>query len=215
MTTITKAALIACLCLLPTFAFAADKPAGEAVTVPQHSTVTATPPQPPAAATPTEAPLKPTILQTTRIGYVDIARIGTESERGKTLKGLLTTKKEQLQGKIESKKKQLEKLKTTIEAKIASMSPAQREAKSKEFQKKLEELQKLAQASEGEFIDLQDKETRSLYEAIEQAAVAYGKDNGFSLIVVKKELLYIANSVDAQNVTEALIKALNQNDQKK
>jgi len=58
-------------------------------------------------------------------------------------------------------------------------------------------------------------ETRALYEAIEQAAVEHGKANIFAAIVVKKELLYVGSSVDAQDVTDALIKTLNQAGQKK
>jgi outer membrane protein len=95
------------------------------------------------------------------------------------------------------------------------MTPQQRDAKSKEFQKKLEEFQKLAQASEEELLALREKETRALYESIEQAAVEHGKANAFAAIVVKKELLYVGSSVDVQDVTDPLIKSLNLTGQKK
>ena len=101
------------------------------------------------------------------------------------------------------------------DAKFAKMTPQQREAKSKEFQKKVEEFQKFARTSEEELLVLQDKETRMLYEAIEQSAVAHGKANGFDAIVVKKEMLYVGSLVNAQDVTDDLIKALNQTAQKK
>ena len=205
MPTCTKRFLIACLLSLPSLVFADEKPAAVTSTAPPQTIVSA----------PAEKPAPAVAVQSARIGYVDIARFGSESERGKALKSLLTAKKDKLQGKIDGKKKQLEKLKASIEAKLATMTPPQREAKSKEFQKKLEEFQKFAQASEEEFIALQDKETRALYEAIEQSAVAHGKANGFTAIVVKKELLYIGTSVDAQDVTDALIKAMNPADQKK
>ena len=198
--------LIACLIALPSLAFAADN-AAEIKPPAQPQT---------AVSTPAETTAKPVAaFQSTRIGYVDIARIGTESERGKALRTLLTTKKDSLQGKIEGKKKSLDKLKTSIEAKIATITPKQREAKSKEFQKKVEEFQKFAQASEEEFLALQEKETGALYRAIEQSAVEHGKVNGYAAIVVKKELLYTGSSVDAQDVTDALIKALDQTAQKK
>jgi outer membrane protein len=207
MTTLCKKIVIACIFALPTLAFAADAP-------PPAPTTAAAPPKS-AEPAPVEAAAKPAAAATARIGYVDVARIGTESERGKTLKTLLTTKKEKLQGKIDSKKKQVDKLKASIEAKIASMTPQQREAKSKEFQKKVEEFQKFAQASEEELFTLQDKESKALYEAVEKAAVDHGTANGFAAIVIKKELLYVGSSVEAQDVTDALIKALNQEKQKK
>jgi outer membrane protein len=206
MPTIFKRVLIACLVAFPSFVFAADKPAEVKPATSLQTT----------APAPAEALLKPVAaVQAVRIGYVDIVRIGTESERGKALKTLLTTKKDKLQDKIGGKKKQLEKLQKSIEAKISSMTPKQREAKSKEFQKKVEEFQKFGRSSEEELFDLQDKETKALYEAIEQAAIVHGKANGFAAIVVKKELLYVGSSVDTQNVTDDLIKALNQADQKK
>lgn len=205
MPIVFKKVLIVCIIAFPSFAFAADNAAGvKPASLPQT------------AAAPAEAAPKPAeAVQNARIGSVDIARIGTESERGKALRALLTAKKDSLQGKIEGKKKALDKLKTAIEAKIATMTPKQREAKSKEFQKKLEELQRFAQASEEEFVALQEKETGALFRAIEQTAADHGKANGYAAIVVKKEMLYIGSSVDAQDVTDYLITALNQADQKK
>ncbi|MFZ2949477.1 MAG: OmpH family outer membrane protein [Desulfuromonadaceae bacterium] len=201
-----KRVLIACFFALPSLAFAADTAVEVKTPAPPQTAVSA----------PAEAALKTAAAtQAARIGYVDIARIGTESERGKAFRALLTSKKDSLQGKIEGKKKALDKLKASIEGKIATMTPKQREAKSKEFQKKLEDLQKLAQASEEEFLALQEKETGALYRAIEQTAVEHGKANGYAAIVVKKELLYTGSSVDAQDVTDALIKALDQTGQKK
>lgn len=206
MSTYCKSFLIACLIALPSFVFAADSAVEAKPAVPPPASVTV----------PVESPVTAVAAsQSARIGYVDIARIGSESERGTALKGLLTKKKDALQGKIDVKKKQLEKLKTSIEAKIATMTPAQRRAKSEEFQKKMEEFQKFARASEEELYLLQEKEMKTLYEAIEQAAVTHGKANAFAAIVVKKELLYIGNAVDAKDVTDDLIKVLSLSDQKK
>lgn len=201
-----KTTLIACLIALPSFVFAAENATEAKPAAPAQTAVST-----PAAA----APKPVTAAQSTRIGYVDIARIGTESERGKALRIRLLSSKDKLQSKIEVKKKALDKQKSSIEAKIATMTPKQREAKSREFQKKVEEFQKLVQTSEQEFIALQEKETRTLYEEIERASVEHGKANGYAAIVVKKELLYTGSSVDAKDVTDDLIKILNQTDQKK
>ncbi|GAC1449271.1 MAG: hypothetical protein PVSMB11_10650 [Desulfuromonadaceae bacterium] len=158
MPTNFKRVLIACFFVLPSLVFAADS---------TPEVKSSTPLQTPAAV-PAEAVQKPAAtVQTARIGYVDIARIFTESERGKVFKALLFAKKDKLQEKYNGKKKQLDKLKASIEAKVAAMTPQQREAKSKEFQKKVEEFQKFAHTSEEELLALQEKETRALYESIE------------------------------------------------
>lgn len=201
-----KNLLIAMLITLPALSNAADSaPAVDPkVAAPAPSAVTA--PPAPAAAKPAETVA---VRQSPKLGYVDITRIGGDSDRGKALKVLLTAKKDALQTKIDGKKKQIEKMKTSIEAKLQSMTPQQREAKSREFQKKLEEFQKFARSSEDELYTLQEKETKTLFEDVERAAADYGKANDFAVIVVKKELLYVGNAVDAQDVTDALIKALN------
>lgn len=206
MPTMFKRVLIACFFAVPSFACAAD-----------NSTVAkpAAPTQVTGPAPAEAAPKTAAATQTARIGYVDMAKIAAESEQGKALKTLLMARKNKLQGKIDGKKKQLEKLEASIKAQIAKMTPQQREAKSKEFQKKVGELQKLARESEEEFMSVQDKETEALFKAIEQAAVAHGKANGFAAIVAKKDLLYVGSSVEAQDVTDALIKDLNQAGKKK
>jgi outer membrane protein len=202
----SKRALIACICLLPLPVFAAENtPEAKAPVVTQT-----------AEAAPAAAELKPApVVQKARIGYVDLGRIAAESNRGKALKALLTARRETLQGKIDGKKKSIEKLKTTISTKIETMTPQQREAKSKEFRKKVEDFQSFAQNSEEELVALQGKETKKLYDAVEQESAAHGKANGYAAIVVKKELLYLGNSVEAQDVTDVLITALNQADAKK
>ncbi len=199
--------------LLPTLSVAADgaQTAEPKVSTPAKTSL-GTPPlitaeSKPEAATP--------VRQSTRVGYVDIVRIGTESDKGKALRALLDAKKNQLQGKIDGKKKQIEKLKTSIESKIATMTPPQREAKSKEFQKKLDEYQKFVRTAEEEFMALQEKETKALFEEIERTSAAHGAAGGFAVIVIKKELLYVGNAVDAQDVTEAVIKLMNEAGQKK
>ena len=201
MYTLFKRALIACCFAFPALACAAER----------------TPEIKPVAPVQTMAPVPATTaaVQAVRIGYVDIVRIGTESEQGKALKSLLMAKKDLLQVKIDRKKKQIEKLKTSIEAKVATMTPQQREARSREFQKKVEEFQSFVQASEEELRGLQEKETKALYDAVEHTATTLGAGKGFAAIVIKKELLYVGNAIDAQDVTDDLIKALNQADRKK
>ncbi|HIJ95327.1 MAG TPA: OmpH family outer membrane protein [Desulfuromonadales bacterium] len=196
MHTIVKKLLIALLLAVPTLSAAETAP----------TLLTAPAPTPAVAEKKPEA----TTLQTVRIGSVDINKIGTDSDRGKALKALLEERKVGLQAKIDARKKQIEKFKSSIEAKISKMSPQQREAKSKEFQKKLEEFQKFAQSSEEYLYSLQSKESQALFEDIEKAAVAYGTANKLAAVVIKKELLYVSSSVEALDVTADLIKALNE-----
>jgi outer membrane protein len=216
MHSIVKTLLIACIVALPTLAAVADAaPVAEAKPLAPVSPAVSATPLTVSTENKPEVTIAAPAIQTTHFGYVDISRVGSESDRGIALKALLTTQKDKLQGKLDAKKKQIEKLKASIEAKLPQMTPPQREAKSKEFQKKMEEFQKFVRSSEEELFKLQDKETKSLYEEIEKAAVAHGKENKLALIVVKRDLLYVGPAVDAQDLTDALIKAVNASGQKK
>lgn len=160
------------------------------------------------------APLKVVEVNKTsgvmKIGYADMAKISSESSLGKASQSQAKAKQEKLQSQVQTKRKQLDKQKAAIEATIASLTPAQREAKAKDFQKKVEAFQKFGVNAEKEFQTLQEGLSKSLYEAIEQAAVEYGKANNLSLVVVKRELLYLANGVDAQDVSEGIIKLMDE-----
>jgi outer membrane protein len=154
-------------------------------------------------------------VQTVRIGYADIAKIGAESALGKASAAQAKQKQEKLQAQILAKRKPLDKQKAALEAQFPTLNPAQREAKSKEFQKKVEAFQKSGQNLEKELQDLQEKLTKALFDTIEQTAVEVGKEKGLALVVIKREMLYLSNAVDAQDVSEDIIKQMNEKWQKK
>ena len=213
MTTMLKKLLIAILVTsLPALAAAADPaPAADAKPV----AAAESPKQSPAAATTDSKPSTAAPRQTTKIGYVDVSRIGSESVRGKAVGAKLKGMKDKLQTRIDAKRKQLDKLNASIEAKLPTLSQEQRAAKAKEFQKKVEEFQKFGKKLEEELFTTQENETKALYDATEGAAVAYGKANGFAIIVIKKQLLYVGDNIDAQDVTDSLIKAMDEAARKK
>lgn len=157
----------------------------------------------------TTAPEAPTPQQL-RIGYIDIARVGAESSLGKASAAQVKQKQEKLQAQITAKRKQLENQKKAIESQIPGMSPAQREAKAKEFQKKVEIFQKFAMNAEKEMQTLQQGVGKSFNESITQAAAEYGKTSGLALVVLKREVLYQSGTVEAQDVSEGVIKLMNE-----
>ncbi|WP_168206103.1 OmpH family outer membrane protein [Geobacter sp. FeAm09] len=205
MTTLLKTLLVAALAAsLPGLAAAADPTPADT-----KPAVAAPAPTTPATTAPEKKPSDgATARQSTKLGSVDLTRIGDETAQGKAVQAKLQEKKDKLQTRIDGKRKQLDKLRAGIQAKLPSLSPAQRAAKEKEFQKKVEEFQKLGKQLEEELFSLQEKETKALYDETERAAAAYGKANGFAVIIIKKQLLYVGSDVDAQDVTDALIAAM-------
>lgn len=146
--------------------------------------------------------------QPTRLGYVDISRIATESETSKTGQAELGVLKKKLQGQIEGKQKQLEKQEADIKAKLTTYTAKQREAKVKEFQKKLEAFQKFGLNAEKQLQDKQAEFSEKIFKAVEQASADLGKAKGLALVVVKRELLYLSSGVDTEDVTDEVIKKI-------
>lgn len=202
--------LIMLLCAAPFSAVAAE-------TAPADGPKTQAPLQaaPPVAPAPPRKEVEPPrTQQQVRLGYVDIGRIAGESEPGKAGQAQMDERKKRLQAQADAKRKQLDKQRDAIEAKLSSLTPPQREARYKEFQKKVQEFQKFAQKAENELQALQQELSRSLFEKVERAAADYGAKNGFAIIIAKQELLYLAAGVDASDVTEAIIKLINEEGKK-
>jgi outer membrane protein len=207
-----KVLLALLICGLPSLGSAAEgTPAVEVLKSP--APVQAAPPTDKAAAQKTSEVAK--AAQSLRLGYADIARISSESALGKATKAQAKAKMEKLQALIQEKRKKLDKQKAALEAKFASLTPAQRDARGKDFQKKVEEFQKFGQNAEKELQTLQEELSKSLFDMIEQSAVEYGKANGLSLVVIKRELLYLSSGVDAQDVSDGIIKLMDEKWQKK
>lgn len=162
----------------------------------------------PAPATPVQ-PAPAAAQSELKIGYVTASRIASESNDGKAAAATLKAKSEKLKAKIESRQKQFEKQKAAAEAKLPTMSPAERAAKGKELQKKFEEWQKLVRSSETEMQELQDKLTTELFQKIRKATTEYAKDNGYMVIIEEKAVLYLVDTVRPKDVTDAIIELVN------
>jgi outer membrane protein len=192
--------LLACSFSAPAYAAeaASDKPASIPSLLPVAPLTITTPSQKPSEGASAQ--------QSMRLGHVDLARIAAESETGKAGQSQLADLKKKLQGQIEAKRKQLDKQKTAIESKLKTLTPPQREAKAREFQKKVEEFQTFGINAEKQLQARQEEFSDKLFKAIEQASAELGKAKGLALVVIKRELLFLGSGVDAQDVTDEVIK---------
>lgn len=150
-----------------------------------------------------------------KIGVVDINIISMDSAIGKDAQTKIKGLQAKLQKQVEAKRKQLDKFKADTERQLPSLSPQQREAKSKEFQKKVEEFQKFGMKLEKELMDSQQKLTKALFEAIGKAAEELGKNKGLTAITVNRELLFLGAGVEPVDLTADLVKLLDENGSRK
>jgi outer membrane protein len=180
------------------------KPAATAESKPTPLTETSQPPanaSAPQQKQPEATPIK--------IGYVDIARFGAETEVGKTAREKIRKKSESLEKQMNTKQKQLEKQKAALQLKLSTLPPHEQEAKAKEFDKKVDEYRKFVQNAEKEMKGLEVELNRQVYQDIEQAAITVGKANNFAAITVKRDLLYVGSNVEGEDVTAEILKLLN------
>jgi len=152
-------------------------------------------------------PAKP--AHTGKIGLVDMTKVASESAPGKAALAEVKTKTEKYQTQIKEKEKQLQKQKAAIESQLPALTPQQREVKGKEFQKKVEEFQKFVQKADADVRARQDELLSKLYQSIAGVSANYGKANGFTAVVMKKEILYMDAGVEIQDLTEEIIKKVN------
>jgi len=200
------------LCLAALTVQAAEQPAAPA-----------TPPAVPAPAAPAAQPdLKPAPglsllpaakpapqpLAVAKIGVVDVNKVSTDSVRGKAAQQQIKAQQTKLQKQVEAKRKQLDKFKADTERQLPSLSPQQREAKQREFQKKIEEFQKFGLKSEKELMESQQKLTKGLFEAIGKAADELGRAKGLTAVVINRELLFLGAGVEPLDITADLITLL-------
>lgn len=157
----------------------------------------------------TAAPATPATTAAVKLGVVDINRISAESTLGKAAQTKIKEQQARLQKQVDAKKRQLEKLKTDIERQLPTLNPAQREAKAREFQKKVEELQKFGINAEKGLLETQERLTKELLTSIEQAAAAIGKDKGLAAVVVKREMFYLGANVEPVEISEDIVRLLN------
>lgn len=174
------------------------------------ATETTAPPSLP-VATPAAADAKTAtpVPKRIRVGYADLVKIAEKSDAGKIAKTHFEAKADRYKSQLDTKQKLLEKQKTALEAKLPAYTPEQRTAKIREYEKKVEELRQLLQKADKEMRPMQEELLKELYGKIEVAARVYGEANGFSIILEKRELLFMGKEIDAEDVTEALIKELN------
>jgi Skp family chaperone for outer membrane proteins len=114
-----------------------------------------------------------------------------------------------MEAKILAEKRKLDSLKESIESRLATYTPKQRETKSKEFQKKVETFQKLVRETEESFMKEQEGETNKIFALIEKTVSEYGKANNAAIIVMKKDIMFVGGGTEVQDLTGIILKAVN------
>lgn len=197
------------LASLTTLSAHAEEPAALPAPKTAAETVKAAP-----AAEPGPATL-PKAEKLVRMGYVDMATIAKDSAPGKAIHAELKSKTEKYRKQIQAKEQQLQKQKAAIEAQLPTLAPQQREAKAKEFQKKIQEFQKFVQNADKDVRAREEELLGKLFKSVDQVAGEYAKANGFTAVIMKNQILFVAPDVQTSDITAEIIKLVDKTVAKK
>jgi outer membrane protein len=142
-----------------------------------------------------------------KIGYVEMQRALNSSEAGKEAKEQLAARLKKYQDEINVKQDELKRLKDELEKQGAFLNAATKETKEKDYQQRLKEFQRFTKDAQEELQAKDEEFTRKILEGMEKVIQEYGRNNGFSFIFVKNEIMLFAN--EKADVTDDVLKLFN------
>jgi outer membrane protein len=200
-----RISLFLCLCLLSMsqFVFAADETKVSApdakVSVPDAKAIM---PDAKASAIDTKV-----ITGEVKIGSVDLPQVAEKSEAGAKAMATLKEMYDKFQATVKKREQELEKLKTALQGK--NLTPANREAKEKQFQKKFGEYQKFGKSAQQEFAQKQAELSKQVKDDLDRQIKDYGREHGYALILNKEGLVYNDSKFEVKELTDEIIKIIN------
>jgi len=179
--------LFICICALSlsTAAFAADEAKPAVVDKPQ-------------AAEKSEAGIK--------LGAVDMPKVVQESEAGKKATAALKELFEKYKASLGAKEKTLEKLKTALEKNAQTLTPAKRNAKEKELQKKFQEYQEFGQKAQQDVAKKEQELIKPIMDSLEKLVQDYGRANGYAAIAHKGGLVFNDGKYEVKDLSDEILK---------
>ena len=193
-----RISLFLCLCLLSMsqFVFAADETKVSA-------------PDPKASAVePKASAVEPKVIAgEVKIGSVDLPQVAEKSEAGARAMATLKEMYDKFQATVKKREKELEKLKTALQGK--NLTPANREAKEKQFQKKFGEYQQFGKNAQQEFAQKQAELSKQVKDDLDRQIKDYGRDHGYAVILNKEGLVYSDGRFEVKDLTDEIIKIIN------
>ncbi|MCF7874742.1 MAG: OmpH family outer membrane protein [Candidatus Omnitrophica bacterium] len=137
-----------------------------------------------------------------KIGYVDTIKVFNEYQRTKDQDQQLEEKKELIQGKLDAKEKEIQKIQSRLEV----LKEDQKEKERENLQTKMQEYREMRQK---EFTDIKkerDEMMKKIVDDIDQAVSNYGKENKYDFIINGNSVLYGTKTND---LTSDIIKIIN------
>lgn len=148
----------------------------------------------------------PALAAEVKLGYVDLQKALNLSEAGKAAKEKIQKKVKEHEGAIDSRQKELKKLKDELEKQALLLSDEARGAKERDYQQKLKEFQRYTKDIQDELQQKDADYTRQILEELFKVIKGIGEKEGYTMIFEQSEssLLFADDKID---LTDRVIKA--------
>lgn len=137
-----------------------------------------------------------------KIGVVDIQKILLTSAAGKIAKAEISKKAREMEGMLNEKKSEIQKLQETLERESLVMSKEKRDEKEREIRIKVNDIKVLKNKFEKDLKILENRVVQKIQKEFETLARELGQEQGYLLIVTNQTVIYAPTSI---NITDELI----------
>jgi len=141
-----------------------------------------------------------------KIGVVDLKRVFDNSSAGKTAQAELTKQGKKMQGELEKRKAEIEKIQKNIERQVAVMSKEAREQKNRDLQIKIYDFKNLEKKYRSELRKNERKKLIKIQKEVLLIAREIGKKEGYLIIFDKSAAIYVPKTLD---LTDKVIQEYN------
>jgi outer membrane protein len=141
-----------------------------------------------------------------KIGFIDIQRVISDSQPGKKAKERFHAQVKKVEADMLKEKHEVEKLKSEFDKKSPLLKEEDRKNLEKEFQRRFVGYQRNARDFEEELRQRQGEMTAAILKDLEKVVVEIGKNEKFTLILERSQLLYSDQAID---ITSKVIELYN------
>ncbi len=141
-----------------------------------------------------------------KIGYVDIGRVIGGYPKAKEIENTLRKEREAKQKEVNAKRVEIRKLEAQLKAQGPLLKEPEKKAKMKVIAEKQKKWGQLIREYDAEMRNELIKKQKEVLGAIDQAVRSFGKENGYTLILDARQVVYGLKGLD---ITAGIIKLLN------
>jgi outer membrane protein len=131
-----------------------------------------------------------------KIGFIDLQRAIMESQAGKSAKDRFQVEVKKVESELLKEKQEVERLKSDMDKKGMLLKAEERSNMEKELQRRVVNYQRRVNDSQQELRQREGEMTSEILRDLEKVVVEVGKNEKFTLILERSQVLYSDQGVD-------------------